>query len=301
MKDHSIPNTLQAWSRPSAYHLTIRGFASHDTSKPLLHFLHGNGMCGLTYWPMLSELQKDFDLLITDVQGHGDSDSGERFLGWNTNAEICAGVLRHHLSLTADSRRPVFGVAHSLGGALTTMMAADHPDLFDKLVLLDPVYFSRGMLGAMAALHYTGLLERLSPLARRAQKRRTDWPSRAAAANYLRERGIFQNWDEEALQCFVRYAMRENEEGRIQLKCPSWLEAKIFASYPQGLWRKIRSLNVPVHLLMAEQTFPFAARSAQTASSANSCFVTETVPGGHCFMQEYPQQSADRVRALLLS
>ena len=299
MKDPLLPENLHAWSQPAHYGLTIRGFATRDSGKPLLHFLHGNGMSGLTYWPMLEILQDDFDLLITDIQGHGDSDAGERFLGWNDNAEICTRVLRHHLS-QHGSDRPVFGVAHSLGGALTTLMAGEHPGMFDRLVLLDPVYFPPAMIAAMAGLQMTGLLERLSPLSRQARRRRTEWPSRSAAENSLRNRGIFKGWHPDALHAFVRYAMTEKSSGEVVLKCPSWIEARIFASYPKGLWKTIRHIQTPVHLLMAENTFPFSRGSAERAMRLNRKFTTAYMPGYHCFMQEHPQQSAEAVRSQLL-
>ena len=47
----------------------------------MLHFLHGNGLSSLTYAPMLRHLSEHFDLFLSDVQGHGDSDHGSRFRG----------------------------------------------------------------------------------------------------------------------------------------------------------------------------------------------------------------------------
>lgn len=299
MREPDLPHGLHAWSQPSLYGLTIRGFATPDRGKPLVHFLHGNGLCGLTYWPMLTHLQADFDLLITDVQGHGDSDSGDRFLGWNRNAEICTRVLKHHLSQTREAR-DVYGVAHSLGGALTTLMAAEHPGLFTRLVLLDPVYFPRGMLTAMAGLRWAGLLDHLSPLSRQARRRRQHWPSRNAAEHALRGRGIFRDWDDTALQAFVRYAMTDTDDDGVALKCPAWLEAKIFATYPRGLWRALAGLQTPTTLIMASDTFPFAAASAERAQRLNPMISREVVSGGHCFMQERPHETAQWINSRLL-
>lgn len=299
MKELNLPDSLHQWSQPAHFGLTIRGYSTPDTGKPLVHFLHGNGMCGLTYWPMLEALQKDFDLIITDIQGHGDSDAGDHFLGWNTNAEICTRVLKHHLA-QSNPRRPVYGVAHSLGGALTTLMAGEHPELFKKLVLLDPVYFPRGMITAMAGLHFAGLLEKFSPLSKQAKKRRTEWPTRVAAENYLRGRGIFKGWDEAALKSFVRYAMKDGGAGHVSLKCPTWLEAKIFGTYPKGLWKTIKSLKVSTDLIMAENTFSFSEGSAERAVRLNKNFSMLSMRGHHCFMQEYPLETTELVRDALL-
>lgn len=299
MKLHSVPEPLTPWVQKSQYGLSFRGYESPDTGKPLIHFLHGNGMCGLVYWPMLRELLSDFDLLITDIQGHGDSDNGDRFLGWNQNAAICERIVQQRLSARRSSKPPVYALAHSFGGALTVLMAGQSPALFQKMVLLDPVLFPRSMLTAMMGLKSVGLLERLSPLSRKASRRRSTWPSSMAAKHYLEGRGIFRDWDEQALQCFVSHALAQSDNGELSLKCPTWLEANIFASYPQGLWKALENLTVPTELIMAENTFPFAGKSAQKICRSNAAINLTKVAGGHCFMQERPVETAELIKTNL--
>ena len=89
---------LISWSHDCrGEHLTLRGWHTPPSGKPLLHFLHGNGFCGRTYEPMLEHLATHFDLWLCDAQGHGDSDCGKRFLGWDRNAELAlqAWIARH--------------------------------------------------------------------------------------------------------------------------------------------------------------------------------------------------------------
>ncbi len=80
--------SLSPWSHSCSAGFTLRGWRSEPSGKPLLHFLHGNGFCGRTYEPMLRLLAEDFDLWLCDIQGHGESDHGGRFHGWNRNAEM---------------------------------------------------------------------------------------------------------------------------------------------------------------------------------------------------------------------
>ena len=54
----------------------------------MIHFMHGNGYCGLAYAPLLRRLAADFDLFIPEAEGHGDSDHGGRFHGWSRTAEF---------------------------------------------------------------------------------------------------------------------------------------------------------------------------------------------------------------------
>ena len=297
MHDYSIPDKLHHWSRRTHYGLTVRGQATEDHGRPLIHFLHGNGMCGLVYWSMLEPLTEHYDIIMTDVQGHGDSDTGERFLGWNRNAAIAAAVLEPYRE--KYPQRPVYALAHSLGAVLSTLMAARDASLFSRMVLLDPVYFSRGMLTTMASLQLLGLLDRLSPLSRRARARRELWPSRAAAETYLRGRGVFKGWEKASLQHFVHYALHRNQQREVELKCPPWIEAKFFGTYPEGLWRAIKQLSVTTELVMATDTFPFAQKSADKAIAINRNIHQHHFSGSHCFMMERPQQCANEILNLL--
>ncbi len=79
---------LIPWQHPTRHGFTLRGWHSRPSGKPLLHFLHGNGFCGRVYEPMLTHLGQHYDLWLSDAQGHGDSDHGERFVGWNRSADL---------------------------------------------------------------------------------------------------------------------------------------------------------------------------------------------------------------------
>lgn len=296
MIDHPVPEVLQPWSHRTGHGFTVRGYITADTGKPLIHFLHGNGFSGLTYWAMLTHLLDDFDIMLSDVQGHGDSDAGDRFIGWNQNAELIGNVLQ---SKIRERENPhVYGVAHSFGGALTTLMAAKHPALFDRLVLLDPVYFPSEMIFVMSGLHLLGLSSRM-PLPKQARRRQQSWASRSAAEHYFRGRGVFRGWDDTALKCYVDFALHRTESGDVALKCPPWIESRIFSSWPRKLWPAISRLECETSLVMAEHTFSFARRSASRAERRNPQVSVLNVPGSHCFMQERPQETAQQVRQLL--
>ncbi|MGC8383167.1 alpha/beta fold hydrolase [Pseudomonas aeruginosa] len=121
----------------------------------MLHFLHGNGFCGRTYEPMLRLLAEDFDLWLCDIQGHGESDHGGRFHGWNRNAEMAVEAFEAGRGPYGDVQRLACG--HSFGGVLSSLVLARHPTLFARAVLLDPVLFTPAMIGVMALSETLGL------------------------------------------------------------------------------------------------------------------------------------------------
>ena len=142
---------LEPWSFQIKPGFRIRGWRTQFSGKPLINFLHGNGFSSLTYLPMLKLLLKDFDLIMTDLPGHGDSDAGRPFSPWNGSAKCALDVL-NYFSEQLPSSTKIYGLGHSYGGVLTGLIAGKEQQRFDKCMLMDPVIFSRKMLKAMKPL-----------------------------------------------------------------------------------------------------------------------------------------------------
>lgn len=288
--------TLQSWEQEVESGLVLRGLHTEPGERPLVHFLHGNGFCGLVYWPWLRALLPEYGLLLSDAQGHGRSDAGPRFLGWNRNAELALQVLERQRERWPG--QPVYGVGHSFGGILTLLMAAERPQLFDRLILLDPILFTRPMIGLMALSDTFGLYRR-NAMASRARSRQQVWPDRETAWNYFHERGIFKGWAPESLAAYIDYALKPRADGGLELCCPPRIEAAIFSSFPRGLWSAVKKVQVPTTIIYGQSTYPFVPKAAQLASRLNPRIRAIGVPGRHCFMQEYPEETGALVRSLL--
>jgi len=286
---------LERWQHADPDHgLTLRGWCTPPRGLPLLHVLHGNGLCARTYAPMLEPLAERFDLWLCDAQGHGDSDAGERFLGWNANAAMAARAFRAHHPSPAV---PVFAVGHSFGGVLAALMASADPSLFRRIALLDPVIYTPLVAATVAVLGRTGL-EGLLPLVRATRRRRTHWASRDEAFARFRGRGVFADWRDDALRAYVEHGLRDEGDG-VTLKCPTAIEAAIFGSGPAGLWRQLDRLATPTLLVHGESTLPFVAPSARRLAVRHRQVRVEVVAGSHCFMLAEPEETAERLAAYL--
>ncbi len=288
---------LLPWSHPSSAGFTLTGWHSAPSGKPLLHFLHGNGFCGRTYEPMLALLAAQFDLWLCDVQGHGETEHGGRFHGWNRSAELAVEAF--------EAGREIFGavpcyvLGHSFGGVLTSLILAQHPQLFQRAVLLDPVLFSPPMIGVMGLSELLGL-HRRNVMAKKSAARRKHWPDRATAFALLQGRGIFRGWTDEALQAYVDHALKASPDGGVELKCRPSREVDIFSSFPKRLWPSLAKVQTPTLLLHGVKSYPFVGTSARRLATSNPAVIEQQVEGGHCFMQEHPEQTAQRVLDFLL-
>ena len=150
---------------------------------------------------------------------------------------------------------PVVGVGHSFGGAILCCAAAHRPDLFERLVIVDPPMF-RPAYRVLAYVASRMLHPRLwHPLVSGAQRRKNWWQDREAARSYLRTRGIFARMHPDSLDAFIEHALVELPEGTaergeqeagepareggacrgVQLLFPPAAEAAIFATLPVEL------------------------------------------------------------------
>lgn len=286
---------LIPWSHESSEGFTLRGWRSPASGRPLLHFLHGNGFCCLAYQPLLMHLGEHFDLWLSDVQGHGDSDHGGVFRGWNRSAALAVEAFDAGRGEYGDV--PRFAVGHSFGGVLTGLILATEPRLFERAVLLDPVLFSRRMIGVMGAAALVGL-HRRHALARKAATRRSHWPDREAALASLQGRGIFKGWTDASLHAYVEHAIGECGDG-VVLKCRPSREVEIFSSFPERMWTHLARIQTPTRILYGEHTYPFVPHSVQRLAALNHQVSAQQVAGGHCFMQEDPAAAAEQVMSFL--
>lgn len=256
---------------------------------PTIHFLSGNGFCAGVYAPFLRGLSPDYGLFAHDIEGHGDSEAPARFSG--------IGSVCRRVRAVAEEQalpRPMIGMGHSFGAALTLKLAAEHPGLFRALVLLDPIIMPPLAWRVWSSLRYL----RANPAAQAARKRRDRWPSREAVIERLRGRGIYRGWTEPALAAFADHATRTDANGERVLSCPKELEAQIFER-PVYPWNYFPKLDVPVLILHGASSYPFIAPAAKLAQKHNPRVAVQTLPGGHCFMQEDPPAATAAVRAFL--
>lgn len=288
---------LLPWHHQSSAGFALGGWHTPASGKPVLHFLHGNGFCTRTYEPMLRLLAEHFDLWLCDLQGHGESEHGGLFLGWNRNAELALEAFSAGRERFGDARH--YACGHSFGGVLTSLMLAAHPGLFERAVLLDPVLFPMSLIQLRTSLSLIGV--RRNPMADGARARRHHWADRETAFGALHNRGIFRGWEQAAFQAHIDHALKDHQEHGVELKCRPSREAEVFESMPKRLWPALKRIRTPTLIVHGEKTYPFVQQSAKRAAAINPQISVASVAGGHCFMQEDSARSAQLVRDFLLS
>jgi pimeloyl-ACP methyl ester carboxylesterase len=262
-----------------------------DGPLALLH--HANGFCkGL--WAEVAEALRDrFRVVAMDARGHGDSSHPDApgAYDWAHFAEDLVAVAEA-LAGERGGGAIALGIGHSFGGTAMIGAAARRPELFSRLVLVDPVVPPPPSSGITP--ENTPSMRRL---VERAQRRRAHWPSRAAARAYCRERHFFTSWRPTAIELYLLDGMREHADGSLELKCPGSVEAAVFGSSTSvDLFALAAQVTTPTLVMWAEHGyFPRPIHEALAAAMPAGRFVP--VVAGHLVPMENPQLVIDAVVA----
>lgn len=105
-------------------------------AKPPVVLLHGLMTKGACWVPLAKALEKDFDVIMPDARGHGDSSAPEHGYHYDNLAEDVVGLID---TLGLDA--PVL-IGHSMGGMTAAVVASRYPNLLQGLVLADPTFLT---------------------------------------------------------------------------------------------------------------------------------------------------------------
>lgn len=111
-------------------------FTRTGEGKPTLVLLHGltaNGAC----WTGLARIfEKEFDIIMPDARGHGESDVPDYGYRYEDHANDVIGLI------SSLKLPPVVLLGHSMGGMTAAVVACRSPKLLRGLILADPAFVS---------------------------------------------------------------------------------------------------------------------------------------------------------------
>ena len=99
--------------------------------KPLIHFAHANGVPAQVYQKLFDALSDQFDVIYVPLIG-----TDQRYPVDNHWESMTQQVI-DSIVQKANGRK-VIGIGHSLGAVLTFKAALKRPDLFERVLMMDP-------------------------------------------------------------------------------------------------------------------------------------------------------------------
>jgi pimeloyl-ACP methyl ester carboxylesterase len=105
-------------------------------NKPAVILLHGLTANGACWTEVAHILEEDYDVIMPDARGHGQSSVPDYGYGYEEHANDVVGLIK------ALRLSPAILIGHSMGGLVAAVLASRNPQLLRGLILADPTILS---------------------------------------------------------------------------------------------------------------------------------------------------------------
>jgi pimeloyl-ACP methyl ester carboxylesterase len=257
-------------------------------------FSHGNSFPASTYRVMLDSLRnRGFDIDAIEKFGHDPKYPVTD--NWPHLVQQLADFAQLHAERAGG---PVFLVGHSLGGFLSLMCAALHPELAKGVVLIDSPIIGGWRARTIGLMKLTPIMKSVSP-GMISRKRRNTWEHREAVFEHFRSKKAFAKWDERVLRDYIEHGTLDMDDTRT-LSFDRDVETAIYDTIPHNLGTLLRE-----HPLKCRAAFVGGRQSVEMrrVGMAMTQQVTRgriaMLDGSHLFPMEKPIATAAAVEAAL--
>jgi lipase len=241
---------------------------------PRVICLHGVTGHGRAFSVLAEDALDEFHVLAPDLLGHGSSP-------YEPPWDICT-----HLDAILESigHEPAALVGHSFGGRLAFELAARHPELVKRLVLLDP---------AIRLLPHVALFA-----AENARKER----SYISFANGIEERYVESQLHDAPRQMVeeeLRTHLVPDDEGLYRYR---YCQSAVVAAYGEMASPPppFESVRIPTLLVLGEDSYlPYDHMLEAHRVALGDLLQVVVVPGGHSVLWDAFEETADAIVSFL--
>ena len=260
--------------------------------RPAIVFSHGNSFPASTYNVLLNDLRgRGFDVSAVERYGHE-----EPYQVTNNWPNLVQQLADFATKQVERSGQKVYFLGHSLGGILSLMAAARHPNLACGVLLLDSPIISGWRASALDVAKRTQAVGSLSP-GKISRARRNSWGSTQEAFEHFRSKKAFARWDERVLRDYVEHGLVDHAGKRV-LAFDRDVETAIYNTLPHNLAPLLKR-----HPLQCKAAFIGGLASVEMRQVGMGLTerVTEgrvmMLDGTHLFPMEQPNATAAAVEA----
>ena len=263
---------------------------------PLIVFAHANSFPAGTYAVLFRQLRaRGFTVKAPEKFGHDPA-----YPATNNWPHLVQQLHDFAAPEVEKAGERAWLVGHSLGGFLSVMCAARHPQLARGVLLLDSPLLGSWKSRAVRAAKRTPLVGAISPGAV-SRKRKNRWPSREAALEHFRHKKAFAHWEPQVLADYIACGLRD-EGGECVLAFDRDIETLIYNTLPDNLHALLRAhpLRCPVAFIGGLQSQEIGQVGMAMTQQVTQGRIA-MMDGSHLFPMEKPMATAAAIEAALLA
>jgi len=263
-------------------------FEKESTKQPL-HLYGANGFPVGVYQPLLNKLSAHYNIgALANRALWQPRIELHKSRRWQIYADDLINYLEH------QNVGPVIGVGHSLGGTATVLAAIKRPDLFSKLILIEPAMTAKP-LALMLKVLPKGIVSKINP-AKGTLNKPDRFISREQFHNYIKKFNGYAKFSDEMFELFSQHSLVDSDDGHFELAFPKKWEAHNYTQ-PPNIMSHLSKLTVPVVGLRGKPSLFFSAKmwsQWRKVGATNSQFF-ESPAHGHLLPLEAPALCADLI------
>ncbi len=262
----------------------------------LIVFSHGNSFPAATYGVLFKHLRaRGFTVKAVDKFGHD-----PRFPVTNNWPHLVTQLQEFVEREAVEAGEPAWLVGHSLGGFLSVMCAARHPEVARGVVMLDSPLLGGWKATAVSAAKRTTMIGAVSPGAV-SRNRREHWASVHEALEHFRHKKAFARWDPQVLHDYVTHCTHEAQGQRV-LSFDRTIETAIYNTLPHNIDRLLQRhpLKCPAAFIggtLSQELKQVGLALTQRATHGR----VSLLEGTHLFPMEKPAATAAAIEAAILA
>ncbi len=246
------------------------------SDRPSLLLLHATGFHARLWDQVVASLPVGTHVIAPDQLGHGRSAKPASLSDWAVTADTLLPLVDQ------CANAPLVACGHSMGGYVLTRLAAQRPEAFKHLFLIDPVI--------MPSEFYRGAADEPvpPPADHPVARRRGRWDGWDAMNAHFASRPPYAHWQPAVLADYCRHGLLAAADGEgWDLACPPALEASVYQN----------ALRTNPHDWLPRIDTPVSVIRARTGERAGNLdfSVSPTWPGlGAAFGAVRDEQWADQ-------
>jgi pimeloyl-ACP methyl ester carboxylesterase len=260
----------------------------------LIVFSHANSFPASTYGVLFKSLRsRGYTVKAVDKYGHDPKYPVTN--NWPLMVQQLHDLAQRE---TDKAGEPAWLVGHSLGGFLSLMCAARHPELARGVLLIDSPILGGWRATTLGVIKRTQLVGSVSPGAV-SRRRKNAWADAATVLEHFRHKKAFARWDAQVLADYVAHGTHDADGQRV-LSFDRDVETAIYNTLPDNLDRLLKR-----HPLKCPVAFIGGTRSEEMKQVGMT--MTEQIvkgrimmlEGSHLFPMEKPLATAAAIEASL--
>ena len=260
---------------------------------PVVSIGHANSFPPGMYRKMVEPLLSDFTVVGMESRPLWPGSSTEGVKSW---ADLSKDLVTF---IEENGWSKVHVLGHSLGAAKIIFASLDRPDLFDKVVLVEPPFLPKWLFN-LSALMPIELRKKVIPPSRVANNRTDQWPGAQDFFDYIRPKPVFEKISDEVLWDYVNH-VHEVRMDNIALRYPKSWESHVYAVLSSP-WEALAKMDQEVLAVRGVNSDVISKRSWEKWRRIQRRGIFENISGGgHLIPFEKPREVGERVLKFLLT